>query len=26
VLSGAAAAFKADVGGGVYPGPEHSYE
>ena len=26
VLSGAAAAFKADVEGGVYPGPEHSYE
>ena len=26
VLAGAAAAFKADVGGGVYPGPEHSYE
>lgn len=26
VLSAAAAAFKADVGGGVYPGPEHSYE
>jgi 3-methyl-2-oxobutanoate hydroxymethyltransferase len=26
VLSDAAAAFKADVGGGVYPGPEHSYE
>ena len=26
ILSGAAAAFKADVEGGVYPGPEHSYE
>ncbi len=26
VLSSAAAAFKADVAGGVYPGPEHSYE
>jgi 3-methyl-2-oxobutanoate hydroxymethyltransferase len=26
VLAGAAAEFKADVEGGVYPGPEHSYE
>lgn len=26
ILSGAAAAYKADVEGGVYPGPEHSYE
>ncbi len=26
VLSGAAAAFKAEVESGVYPGPEHSYE
>jgi 3-methyl-2-oxobutanoate hydroxymethyltransferase len=26
VLSNAATAFKADVEGGVYPGPEHSYE
>ncbi len=26
ILSNAATAYKADVEGGVYPGPEHSYE